>query len=72
MRGLLFELSRIALEIKAVSPLRRASTIRNFLTDDSREGPLSRGLGDRDPAMEGVFEEGVRPMVLPEIDSLEL
>ncbi len=71
MRGLFSEFSRMALEMKAVSPLRRASTMRNFLTDDSSEVPLSIGLGDLAPTAEGVLE-GVRPMALPETESLEL
>lgn len=71
MRGPLSALSRMALEMKAVSPLRRASTMRNFLTEDSSEAPLSVALRERPPAMEGVLE-GVRPMRLPETDSLEL
>ena len=70
MRGALSAVSRMALEMKAVSPLRRASTIRNFLTDDSSEIPLSV-LGDLPPANEGVFE-GVRPIALPATESLEL
>jgi hypothetical protein len=57
--------------MKAVSPLRSASTMRNFLTDDSSEVPLSAGLRDLPPATDGVFE-GDRPMTLPETESLEL
>ena len=38
--------SLTTLDIKEVSPLRRASTMRNFLMEDSREVPLScTGLG---------------------------
>ena len=41
LRGLPSAVSRIALDMAAVSPLRRASTARNFLTDCSMEGVLS-------------------------------
>lgn len=45
--------------------------MRNFLTDDSSEVPLSAVLRDFPPAIEGVLE-GVRPMTLPDTDSFEL
>ena len=46
--------------------------MRNFRTDDSSELPLSIGFGDLPPAIEGVWEEGVRPKVLPDTESLVL
>lgn len=74
--------SRIALEMEAVSPLRRASTMRNFLTDDSSETPLSvRLVADLPPidgpccdgaCCDGACCDGARPMTLPEVDSREL
>jgi len=71
IRGPLSALSRIAFEMKAVSPFRSASTMRNFLTDDSSDVPLSVRLRDLAPAIEGVLE-GIRPMTLPETESFEL
>jgi hypothetical protein len=65
------ELSRMALEMKAVSPFRSASTMRNFLTDDSSELALSAGLRDLPPAVEGALE-GLRLTKVPETDIFEL
>jgi hypothetical protein len=64
--------SRMALEMEAVSPLRRASTMRNFLTDDSSETPLSVRLVADLPPIDGACCDDARPMALPEVDSREL
>jgi hypothetical protein len=55
VRGPPSAVSRIALEIDAVSPLRNASTILNFFTDCSRVAPFSCTGLVRDGAAEGVL-----------------
>ena len=74
-RGPFSEVSRIALEINAVSPLLKASTIRNFRTDCSREFPFSKDRfeADRAPAAEADCWDAALPKTLvPAVESLEL
>lgn len=68
-RGAFSEVSRIALEIDAVSPFLSASTTLNFLTDCSRLPDLVSGIG---AVFAGWEFDGVLLRDADVVDSLEL